>query len=190
MHNLLKLILIVSTSFFSNFSTAESVCIKNKSGVVEMWQVTDKSHVDGIVPCPANITLPVKPNQTTNTSTPALSQTQTSPVNSSSSTPVESITHLISASKEVSLPWSSKSTDLNIRMLIDSWSARANWKLVWAVDKDVPLISEINVSGDFKSAIRQVLDATVLSDIALKPCFYTNNVVRVVRETTKCNPNE
>jgi hypothetical protein len=44
--------------------------------------------------------------------------------------------------------------------------------------------------GDFKSAVRRVLSATELSDVQLKPCFYSNSVVRIVRKTAKCNPNE
>ena len=160
---------------FSASAFADSVCIKNKHGAIEVWQVADRNSVENAVPCPPQ-------SQISNAI-----QSQASPRSQSPSMPsipsqASSITH--------AEQWISSPKDLNIRNLIDAWSTKAAWKLIWSVDKDIPLVSDVRVTGDFKSAVRQVLDSTTLSDLSLKPCFYTNQVVRVVRETTKCNPNE
>jgi hypothetical protein len=64
------------------------------------------------------------------------------------------------------------------------------WKFVWDYDKEVGLGAEGNFNGDFKSAIRWLLDSTSMLDTPLQPCFYTNNVVRVIRITEKCDPSE
>lgn len=154
---------------------AETVCIKNKQGAIEVWQVADRNAVDGAVPCPPLTSKSVQPATS---------------VNSRNHVSVVASPNIPTVNSGNSDQWSSTSTDLNIRNVIDAWASKASWKLIWSVDKDIPLVSDVSVRGDFKSAVRQLLDSTTLSDIALKPCFYTNYVVRVVRETAKCNPNE
>lgn len=80
--------------------------------------------------------------------------------------------------------------DENLRMLVDRWSRMVGWKAVWDVDKDIPIGSFGETTGDWKSAIRWILSSSKFGDVPVKPCFYSNSVVRVVRETVKCNPNE
>lgn len=175
MNSISKTILFALASLFSAGAFADSVCIKNKQGNIEVWQVADRNSVENAVPCPTSQSIKNPAQQNQPMPRPHPHAANPAPLVQVSSTADQ---------------WSSSPKDLNIRNLIDTWSIKASWKLIWAVDKDIPLVSDVRVTGDFKSAIRQVLDSTTLSDVSLKPCFYTNQVVRVVRETTKCNPNE
>lgn len=81
--------------------------------------------------------------------------------------------------------------DANYRVLIEKWAREAGWTAAqWEVDQDVPIEASDAFSGDFKTAVRRVLSATEMTDYSLKPCFYSNNYVRVVKLTTKCDPSK
>ncbi|CAN7642298.1 TcpQ domain-containing protein [Massilia sp. LjRoot122] len=80
--------------------------------------------------------------------------------------------------------------DENLRLLIARWAKMVGWIAVWDVDRDIQISTAGEKSNDFKSAVRWVLTSTEFSDVVVKPCFYSNAVVRVVRKTVKCNPNE
>ncbi len=86
--------------------------------------------------------------------------------------------------------WRVSPHDGNLRLLISRWAHEIGWSTIWDVDRDFPIGTTDEKSNDFKSAIRRVLAATEFADIQLKPCFYSNQVLRVVRKTTKCNPTE
>lgn len=86
--------------------------------------------------------------------------------------------------------WKTSSSDVNLRFLIERWSKSVGWNPIWEVERDIPIISSDEVTGDFRRAVRQVLLSTEFGDIQLKPCFHTNKVVRIVRKTAKCNPSE
>ena len=80
--------------------------------------------------------------------------------------------------------------DQNLRLVIDRWARMVGWSAVWDVDRDITVSSVGQKTNDWKSAVRWVLSSTELGDLVVKPCFYNNSVVRVVRKTVKCNPNE
>lgn len=82
------------------------------------------------------------------------------------------------------------SSDGTLRNVIESWSKMVGWKAIWDVDRDILISTPGQKAGDWKTAIRWVLSSSKFGDLAVKPCFYNNSVVRVVRETVKCNPNE
>lgn len=86
--------------------------------------------------------------------------------------------------------WRVTPSDGNLRLLIDRWSTVIGWKAIWDVDRDIPIETTDEKSNDFKSAVRRVLASTELGDVQVKPCFYSNQVIRIVRKTTKCNPTE
>lgn len=86
--------------------------------------------------------------------------------------------------------WIVNPSNNNLRQLFNAWAKVANWTSFWEIDSDIPINAKDSVSGDFKTAVRYVLSSTELSDTPLKPCFYTNSVVRVVSKTTKCDPSE
>jgi hypothetical protein len=81
-------------------------------------------------------------------------------------------------------------TDENLRLLIERWSKSVGWTAVWDVDRDILIGNAGEKANDFRSAIRWVLASTELGDLVVKPCFYNNSVIRVVRKTVKCNPND
>ncbi|MFC4524766.1 toxin co-regulated pilus biosynthesis Q family protein [Cupriavidus pinatubonensis] len=84
--------------------------------------------------------------------------------------------------------WTVSPVDANFRQLIEGWAPRAGWRAApWELDKDVPIVGSDVFEGDFKSAVRRVLSSTEMTDYIIKPCFYSNNVVRVVKQTTKCD---
>lgn len=86
--------------------------------------------------------------------------------------------------------WRVAPTDQNLRLLMERYTKTVGWSAVWDVDKDINIGSADEKQTDFKSAVRRALASTEFGDIQVKPCFYSNNVLRVVRKTTKCNPNE
>lgn len=80
--------------------------------------------------------------------------------------------------------------DENLRLLVARWAKSVGWIAVWDVDRDIEIGTAGEKANDFKNAVRWVLSSTEFSDVKVKPCFYSNAVVRVVRKTVKCNPNE
>lgn len=86
--------------------------------------------------------------------------------------------------------WRVTPADQNLRMLIERWSRSIGWTSIWDVERDIPISMSDEKVNNFKTAVRRVLSSTEFGDIQVKPCFYSNAVLRVVRKTTKCNPNE
>jgi hypothetical protein len=81
-------------------------------------------------------------------------------------------------------------TDKNLRQALARWSGLSGWRFQvehWAVDVDIPLTATANFSDDFISSVRALVEATELSDRPLQPCFYTNQVLRVVPITEACD---
>ncbi len=95
------------------------------------------------------------------------------------------------ASPNAPRDWSVSPADGNYRVLIEKWARDAGWATApWEPDQDVQIEGVDAFSGDFKTAVRRVLSATEMTDYSLKPCFYSNNLVRVVKLTTKCDPTK
>ncbi|SDD57294.1 Toxin co-regulated pilus biosynthesis protein Q [Cupriavidus sp. YR651] len=87
--------------------------------------------------------------------------------------------------------WTVSAADVNYRLLIEKWARDAGWTAApWEMDQDVEIGGGDSFTGDFKTAVRRVLSATEMTDYSLKPCFYSNNYVRVVKLTTKCDPSK
>lgn len=86
--------------------------------------------------------------------------------------------------------WFVSSKDRTIREALKSWATIANWTFEpehWAVTVDIPITAGAPFSGDFKTAVRQLIATTELGDTPLQPCFYTNRVVRVVPINQVCD---
>ncbi|WMD23149.1 TcpQ domain-containing protein [Achromobacter seleniivolatilans] len=80
--------------------------------------------------------------------------------------------------------------DTTLRAVLARWAAGSGWTFEaqhWAVDVDIPLSATAEFSGDFKSAVRELLAATELADKPLQPCFYGNQVLRVVPLAQPCS---
>ena len=86
--------------------------------------------------------------------------------------------------------WIVSAKDRTVREALKSWTITANWTFEpehWAVPKDIPLTAGATFSGDFKTAVRQLIATTELGDTPLQPCFYLNHVVRVVPINQVCD---
>ncbi|WP_354681180.1 toxin co-regulated pilus biosynthesis Q family protein [Cupriavidus plantarum] len=87
--------------------------------------------------------------------------------------------------------WSVSPADGNYRLLIEKWAREVGWTAApWEPDQDVQIEGADAFTGDFKAAVRRALASTEMTDYSLKPCFYSNNLVRVVKLTTKCDPTK
>lgn len=80
--------------------------------------------------------------------------------------------------------------DQNFRQVLARWSKEAGWAFGpehWTVDRDIPVVGSASLGNDFKTAVRELLGSTELGDLPVKPCFYTNRVLRVVPQNEKCD---
>jgi hypothetical protein len=86
--------------------------------------------------------------------------------------------------------WTVSPQDKTIREALKNWTVRAGWTFepeYWTLPMDIPVTATATFSGDFKSAVRQLIAATELSDTPSQPCFYLNRVVRVVPINQVCD---
>ena len=80
--------------------------------------------------------------------------------------------------------------DITMRQALERWARTAGWAFSaehWDVDVDIPLVGEAGFDTDFRSAVRDLLAATEMSDRPLQPCFYSNHVLRVVPYAQPCD---
>ncbi|WP_198298411.1 TcpQ domain-containing protein [Bordetella genomosp. 8] len=80
--------------------------------------------------------------------------------------------------------------DENIRRALARWAGLAGWTFQaehWAVDVDIPLAGSADFSDDFKRSVRELVAATELGDRPLQPCFYANQVLRVIPLSQACD---
>ncbi|TAN26595.1 MAG: hypothetical protein EPN31_12985 [Castellaniella sp.] len=80
--------------------------------------------------------------------------------------------------------------DGNIRRVLGRWARSAGWLFEsehWAVDVDIPLAGSAAFGEEFVPAVRSLLAATELGDRPLQPCFYANQVLRVVPLAQRCD---
>ena len=84
-------------------------------------------------------------------------------------------------------------TDLSLREVLSRWAVEAKWTHNpehWAVDRDFPIAGTADAkffTADFKTAVRKLLTSTDVTDRPLQPCFYSNNVLRVISKSELCN---
>jgi hypothetical protein len=86
--------------------------------------------------------------------------------------------------------WVVRPVDGNLRLLAEKWAGRVTWRALWEVDRDLPIGGVDHWKSDFKTAIRRLLATSQFGDVHVKPCFHSNKVVRIVRNTAKCKPTE
>ncbi|CAM3710022.1 Toxin co-regulated pilus biosynthesis protein Q C-terminal domain-containing protein [Bordetella sputigena] len=80
--------------------------------------------------------------------------------------------------------------DENMRRALARWAGLAGWTFQaehWAVDVDIPLAGSADFSDDFKRSVRELVAATELGDRPLQPCFYANQVLRVIPLSQACD---
>jgi hypothetical protein len=144
-------------------------------------------------PAPTNVSVPVvttAPNQqplvkaVTDVVTPVATQEQVKNALIKQGMPVNGL--------PMTQPFEVTAKDTNLRHLLTRWGKQTNpnWELVWQVTRDIPLTgSAVIKETDFKNAVRFVTAISAQSGFAVKPCFHTNNVVRIVAGSEMCNAN-
>jgi hypothetical protein len=76
--------------------------------------------------------------------------------------------------------------DSNLRNALDRWLQQQGWQLAWKIDDDLPLEFNATFSGDFKSILTQVMQATNHMRTPTRVCKHANNVIRVVARAANC----
>jgi hypothetical protein len=76
--------------------------------------------------------------------------------------------------------------DINLRNALDRWLQQQGWQLAWKIDDDLPLEFNATFSGDFKSVLTQLMQATNHMRTPTRACKHTNNVIRVVARAANC----
>ncbi len=80
--------------------------------------------------------------------------------------------------------------DQHVRQALVRWSGISGWHFQpehWGVDVDIPLSAGASFSDDFVASVQALLLSTELSDRPLQPCFYSNQVLRVVPYAESCD---
>ncbi|MFW8566432.1 TcpQ domain-containing protein [Orrella sp. 11846] len=81
-------------------------------------------------------------------------------------------------------------SDGTVRQTLARWANQADWRFEnshWAVPVDVPVTAKAGFEGDFQTAVRGLLDAVQMTGRALQPCFYSNQVLRVISANEVCD---
>lgn len=78
------------------------------------------------------------------------------------------------------------------RNVLKRWASAAGYTFDdthWAAPRDVPVAAGASLGSDFKVAVRTLLDSTQLGSMSmpLRPCFYSNAVLRVVPRHEQCD---
>ena len=87
------------------------------------------------------------------------------------------------------------SSDRTVREVLARWAGAAGWVhdgQHWTIPQDHPVegAAGAEVFGeDFKTAARTLLSSTDMTDRPVQPCFYSNNVVRVIPKASMCDKN-
>ncbi|MCX5544672.1 toxin co-regulated pilus biosynthesis Q family protein [Paraburkholderia sp. CNPSo 3076] len=76
--------------------------------------------------------------------------------------------------------------DTNLRNALDRWLQTEGWQLAWKIDDDLPVEFNASFSGDFRSVLTQVMQATDHMRTPARVCRHTNNVVRVIARAANC----
>ncbi len=81
-------------------------------------------------------------------------------------------------------------TDLHLRQALTRWAGLSGWRFEtehWALDSDIPLSASASFSDDFVTSVQALLASTELSERPLQPCFYSNQVLRIVPLAEPCD---
>lgn len=87
--------------------------------------------------------------------------------------------------------FATQAADQHLRGVLQRWTRQVGWTFDaehWAVDIDIPLAGQAFLGEDFKTAVRALLRSTEMTRRPLQPCFYTNQVLRVIAATQSCQP--
>jgi len=87
-------------------------------------------------------------------------------------------------------PFQVSPADGTLRAALSRWANTAGWTFSfehWAVEVDIPVVAAATFALPFEQAVQELVASTELSDQPLRPCFYTNQVLRIVPHTQPCD---
>ncbi|WP_353146724.1 TcpQ domain-containing protein [Pollutimonas bauzanensis] len=96
----------------------------------------------------------------------------------------------VSAQPEPQQPYTISPQDQNLRSALARWARSAGWTFEpehWAVDADIPIVGSAAFEPGFKLAVQELVASTELADRPLRPCFYSNLVLRIVPYAQQCD---
>jgi hypothetical protein len=77
--------------------------------------------------------------------------------------------------------WGLNEQDKTLRLALERWAENAGWRLFWELGVDYPITAGASLSGDFESAVSQVVRSLEQADVPPKAIFYRGNqVLRLV----------
>jgi hypothetical protein len=77
-----------------------------------------------------------------------------------------------------------------VREALTRWSKDAGWTHLpehYTVDFDVQILGTVAPYTDFRTGVRALLATTSMTQKPLQPCFYSNQVLRVILRTQRCD---
>lgn len=79
--------------------------------------------------------------------------------------------------------------DRTLRQALERWAAQAGWIFEaehWSVDIDYPISATARFELGFQEAVQALLASTEMAEQPLQPCFYQNQVLRVISWVQVC----
>lgn len=78
--------------------------------------------------------------------------------------------------------WAISLQDKTLYRVMRRWAAQAQYQLVWQVDRDFPIESEVVFEGSFRKAVAEVMSGVSMTDYPLQAIFNPDTrVLRVIR---------
>jgi hypothetical protein len=82
--------------------------------------------------------------------------------------------------------WALKKQDIVIRSALERWAEDAGYHLLWTIPIDIPIVANYTVKGTFAEAVTQIVTGLKQTDYPVRACFYSNQVLRIVRYIERC----
>ena len=96
----------------------------------------------------------------------------------------------VANSPRIQVAYAVSRADQHLRQALGRWANLSGWRFDpehWSIDVDIPVSAEAFFSDDFVDSVQSLLSSTELSDRPVQPCFYTNQVLRVVPLAEACD---
>lgn len=80
--------------------------------------------------------------------------------------------------------------DQHLRQTLTRWAQISGWHFQaehWGVDVDIPMSGSADFSDDFIASVQALVEATELAERPLQPCFYANQVLRIIAISESCD---
>jgi hypothetical protein len=86
---------------------------------------------------------------------------------------------LVEPGTETKSEWQINPSDRRLSIVLQRWSAQANWQLVWEAERDFPVEVRVVLDGSFSEALNEVMKSLSDSDYPLQAVM--NAKTRVLR---------